>query len=240
MTEQMPETPAAPAAGRPWATILVTLVIVLAGLGLVASFSLAKNNEAKRKQVAHDILYPAGSQSTPGTETPAPAAVSTPTPAPVPAPAPVAEAALAVTHRVVIQTAKGSMDVELYGKEAPETVNNFVKLIKKGFYNGLTFHRVETGAGFELIQGGCPKGDGTGGPGWNIKREISPRLRHWEGAIAMARSADPDSAGSQFYICNCEIGQLDDEYAVFGKVTKGLEVSKKIAVGDKMLKVTVK
>jgi cyclophilin family peptidyl-prolyl cis-trans isomerase len=144
-----------------------------------------------------------------------------------------------VTHKATIKTVKGDIVVELYGKDAPKTVENFVKLANKKFYDGLNFHRVETGAGFQLIQGGDPNGDGSGGPGWSVDLEISPKLRHVEGALAMARSQDPNSAGSQFYITLCPIAQLDDQYAVFGKVISGLDNAKKIAVGDKMTKVTV-
>jgi peptidyl-prolyl cis-trans isomerase B (cyclophilin B) len=138
-----------------------------------------------------------------------------------------------------IETEKGSMLIHLCQDDAPATVNNFVSLAQKGFYDGLTFHRVETGAGFQLIQGGDPTGNGSGGPGYTIKREISPRLTHKEGAVAMARSLDPDSAGSQFYICNCAIPQLDGGYAVFGYVVDGLDVSRKIVKGDTMQKVTI-
>ncbi len=152
---------------------------------------------------------------------------------------PVDTAPPVATHKVTITTAKGKIVAELYGNDAPNTVNNYVMLIEKKFYDGLTFHRVETGAGFQLIQGGDPKGNGSGDSPDKIKLEISPKLRHWEGALAMARSADPNSASCQFYICNVDIAQLDKQYAVFGKVIEGLDVSKKIAVGDKMTKVTV-
>ncbi len=145
-----------------------------------------------------------------------------------------------VTNRAIITTVKGTMEVDLYGKDAPKTVANFVKLAKKKFYNGLTFHRVETGAGFQLIQGGDPDGNGSGGSDQTIKLEISPKLRHWEGALAMARASDPDSASSQFYICNCDIAQLDGSYAVFGKVVKGLDVSKRIKVGDKISSIVIR
>jgi len=153
---------------------------------------------------------------------------------------PATEEKLEVTHRAEIKTARGAMEVELYGKETPITVENFVKLIDMKFYDGLNFHRVESGKGFSLIQGGDPDGNGTGGPGWNIKREISPKLRHWHGALAMARSAQPDSAGSQFYICRTEIPGLDGDYAVFGKVVKGLEVADKIQVNDKIISIRLK
>jgi peptidyl-prolyl cis-trans isomerase B (cyclophilin B) len=138
-----------------------------------------------------------------------------------------------------IQTEKGQIVVRLCQDDAPLTVNNFIALVTKGFYDGLTFHRVEKGAGFQLIQGGDPNGNGTGGPGYTIQREIAPLLKHSEGAVAMARSADPNSAGSQFYICNCAIPQLDGQYAVFGYVVEGLDVSKQIVIGDTMDTVTL-
>lgn len=152
---------------------------------------------------------------------------------------PPVETPLKATHRAVIKTAKGTIEFEMYGEDAPKTVANFVGLTTKGFYNGLTFHRVETGAGFQLIQGGDPKGDGTGNADKTIEREISPKLKHWEGAVAMARGGDPNSASCQFYICNVAIPSLDNEYAVFGKVTKGLDVAKKITKGDKMTEVKI-
>ncbi len=156
-----------------------------------------------------------------------------------PAPKPVDTTPLVATHKVTITTAKGKIVAELYGNDAPNTVKNFVSLIEKKFYDGLKFHRVETAEGFKLIQGGDPKGDGTGNGPNTIKLEISPKLRHWEGALAMARSQDPNSASCQFYICNSDIATLDGKYAVFGKVIEGLDVAKQIAVNDKMTKVTV-
>jgi len=144
------------------------------------------------------------------------------------------------TQHAVIKTAHGDIEVELYGKETPLTVANFVKLIKVKFYDGLIFHRVLTDPGFSIAQGGDPDGTGNGGPGYQIKREISPNLKHVAGALAMARSTDPDSAGSQFYICREAIPKLDKEYAVFGKVTKGLDVAKKIQPKDKMISIRMK
>ena len=125
----------------------------------------------------------------------------------------------------------GTIKVELNPKEAPITVENFVKLAKSGFYNGLTFHRVIKGF---IIQGGCPKGNGTGGPGYSIKGEfyangINNPLRHTRGVISMARAMDPDSAGSQFFIMHQDAPHLDGQYAAFGKVTKGIEVVDAIA-----------
>jgi len=156
-----------------------------------------------------------------------------------PTEAEVKAAKAAGTVKVLISTVKGDMTVELYGKDAPLTVANFVKLIKAKYYDGLTFHRVESDPAFTLIQGGDPHGDGSGGPGYTIKLEISKKLRHVKGALAMARTQDPDSAGSQFYICRDSIPMLDDKYAVFGKVIKGLEAANKIQVGDKIKKVTM-
>ena len=125
----------------------------------------------------------------------------------------------------------GTIEVELNPSVAPITVENFVKLANKGFYNGLTFHRVIKGF---MIQGGCPKGNGTGGPGYSIKGEfyangINNPLKHTRGVISMARAMDPDSAGSQFFIMHQDAPHLDGQYAAFGKVSKGIEVVDAIA-----------
>ena len=125
----------------------------------------------------------------------------------------------------------GTIEVELNSSVAPITVENFVKLANKGFYNGLTFHRVIKGF---MIQGGCPKGNGTGGPGYCIKGEffangINNPLKHTRGVISMARAMDPDSAGSQFFIMHQDAPHLDGQYAAFGKVVKGIEVVDAIA-----------
>lgn len=121
--------------------------------------------------------------------------------------------------------------IELYPEIAPITVENFEKLIKEGFYNGLTFHRVISGF---MIQGGCPKGNGTGGPGYCIKGEFSSNgvkndLKHTRGVISMARAQDPDSAGSQFFIMHEDAPYLDGQYASFGKVIEGMDVVDEIA-----------
>ena len=125
----------------------------------------------------------------------------------------------------------GVIEVELDPTVAPLTVENFVKLAKKGFYNGLTFHRVIKGF---MIQSGCPKGNGTGGPGYTIKGEFSANgvnnpLKHTRGVISMARAMDPNSAGSQFFIMHQDAPHLDGQYAAFGKVVKGIEVVDAIA-----------
>lgn len=123
------------------------------------------------------------------------------------------------------------MKAELYPEIAPNTVNNFISLVKKGFYNGLTFHRVIPGF---MIQGGCPKGTGTGDPGYSIKGEFSHNgfqndLKHTPGVLSMARAYDPNSAGSQFFIMHETSPHLDGEYAAFGKVFEGLDTVDAIA-----------
>jgi peptidyl-prolyl cis-trans isomerase B (cyclophilin B) len=120
---------------------------------------------------------------------------------------------------------------ELYPEIAPNTVNNFVSLVNKGFYDGLTFHRVISGF---MIQGGCPLGNGTGGPGYTIPGEFTANrfkndLRHERGVLSMARAADPDSAGSQFFIMHEDSPHLDGQYAAFGRVIEGMDAVDEIA-----------
>ena len=144
------------------------------------------------------------------------------------------------------------MKAELYPEIAPNTVNNFISLVQKGFYDGLIFHRVIRGF---MNQGGCPNGTGMGGPGYNIKGEFSQNgfkndLAHTEGVLSMARAMHPDSAGSQFFIMHKNSPHLDGAYAAFGKIVEGMDVVNKIAETDtdysdrpleeqKMKKVTV-
>ncbi len=121
----------------------------------------------------------------------------------------------------------GVMKAELYPDVAPNTVNNFISLVKKGFYNGLTFHRVIPGF---MIQGGCPDGTGMGGPGYSIKGEFTQNrfpnnLAHDRGVLSMARTMRPDSAGSQFFVMVEKAPHLDGAYAAFGKVIEGLDVA---------------
>ena len=123
------------------------------------------------------------------------------------------------------------MEFELYPEIAPITVENFVNLVKKGFYNGLTFHRVIPGF---VIQGGCPLGNGTGGPGHTIKGEfkrngVDNPIKHEKGVLSMARSMMPDSAGSQFFIMVGDASHLDGQYAAFGKVTSNIDCALRIA-----------
>jgi cyclophilin family peptidyl-prolyl cis-trans isomerase len=129
----------------------------------------------------------------------------------------------------------GEFRIDFYAEDAPKTVENFVTLAKKGFYDGLTFHRVQPGV---LVHGGDPRGDGSGGPGYTIKAEFN-KQKHVRGSVAMARLVSPDSAGSQFYIMLAGAGELDGQYAVFGKVTSGMEVVDRIALGDKMKTVKI-
>lgn len=133
---------------------------------------------------------------------------------------------------VVIEMENGDkIKIELYPEIAPETVANFEKLVKSGFYDGLTFHRVIKGF---MIQGGCPDGTGAGGPGWSIKGEFASNgfkndLKHERGVISMARTSDPNSAGSQFFIMHEDAPHLDGEYAAFGKVVEGMDAVDRIA-----------
>src|SRR5215471_7791972 len=136
---------------------------------------------------------------------------------------------------VIVLQKGGEIRLELYPEDAPKTVESFVALAKKGFYDGLTFHRVEPGF---VAQGGDPKGDGTGGPGYTLKAEFNQR-KHVRGTVAMARSASPDSAGSQFYICFAPASHLDGKYTVFGQVVKGMEVVDQIKRGDRMKSVRI-
>jgi peptidyl-prolyl cis-trans isomerase B (cyclophilin B) len=132
---------------------------------------------------------------------------------------------------VTIRMSNGKvMKAELYPEIAPNTVNNFISLVKKGYYNGLIFHRVIPGF---MIQGGCPSGTGTGNPGYSIKGEFSKNgfkndLRHTPGVLSMARSMMPNSAGSQFFIMVENAPHLDGQYAAFGKLIEGLDVAREI------------
>lgn len=123
------------------------------------------------------------------------------------------------------ETSMGTFDIELFEDKAPKTTENFITLVERGFYNGLIFHRVIDGF---MIQGGCPKGDGTGGPGYTIPDEFHSDLRHsGEGILSMA-NAGPNTGGSQFFITLAKTEWLDGHHAVFGKVIKGMDVVKAI------------
>ncbi len=147
------------------------------------------------------------------------------------------------TQVAIIETNKGKIIIKFFPEKAPNTVDNFIKLAKLGFYHGIKFHRVEPGF---VVQGGDPlskdddpNNDGMGGPGYTIKAEFND-LPHVTGTVAMARRAyDPDSAGSQFYICLSPQPRLDGQYTVFGQVIDGMDVVRKIEVGDVIKKVTL-
>ena len=136
---------------------------------------------------------------------------------------------------VIMLEKGGEIRMEFYPEDAPKTVENFVALAKKGFYNVLTFHRVVPDF---VVQGGCPKGNGTGGPGYTIKAEFNTQ-KHLRGSVAMARSQHPDSAGSQFYICYGPTPHLDGSYTVFGRVVAGMEHVDRTKQGDRMTSVTI-
>ena len=165
---------------------------------------------------------------------PAPAAAPAAAPAPAPAPAPAAPkaapaekpaAAAAGPVFVAIATSKGDILLELDPVKAPVSVANFMSYVKKGFYDNTVFHRIVPGF---VVQGGCPDGNGMGGPGWTVPAEFGDRP-HLRGVLSMARSAHPDSAGSQFFICLDASPHLDGQYTAFGRVIRGIEAVDAIA-----------
>ena len=144
-------------------------------------------------------------------------------------------------HYAIIDTDRGVIVIELYPQVAPKTVANFETLVNKGFYNGLTFHRVVPDF---VIQGGDPDGTGMGGPGYTVPAEINPNEHHLRGTVATARTGDEvnpkrDSSGSQFYICLEPQPSLDGQYTIFGGVIKGMDVADKIQKGDHTKKITL-
>lgn len=149
-----------------------------------------------------------------------------------PAPAP------ALTDiQATIKTSKGAIKVLIYASKAPVTAANFLNLAKRGYYNGVTFHRVVEDF---VIQGGDPSGTGKGGPGYFIENEVAPDLKHEEkGVLSMARKREPDTNGSQFFITLDATPHLDGGYSIFGRVLEGIEVAEKIEVGDKIESIEV-
>jgi peptidyl-prolyl cis-trans isomerase B (cyclophilin B) len=135
----------------------------------------------------------------------------------------------------LVDTNRGKIAFRLQAKDAPRTVENFVKLARQGFYDNLAWHRVVPNF---VIQTGCPKGDGTGGPGYKVEAEINER-EHVKGTVAMARGKNLNSGGSQFYIARSRLPHLDRKYTVFGQVTSGIEVLDKIVEGDKVNRVSI-
>src|SRR3984957_4574069 len=144
-------------------------------------------------------------------------------------------AAEAASVRARIATEKGDIVFKFYPEDAPQHSAAFIKLARAGFYDGLTFHRVEPGF---VIQGGCPDGNGTGGPGYQLDAEFN-EIPHTAGTVAMARSANPNSAGSQFYICLDDAPFLNKQYTVFGHVVEGQSVVDAIRKGDVMTTVAI-
>jgi len=142
----------------------------------------------------------------------------------------------AKTYIASIETDKGVIRIQLDPKSAPKHANSFAFLACQGYFDGLNFHRVEPGF---VIQGGDPNGNGTGGPGYTLPAEFSPTLKHTLGVVSMARTNDPNSAGSQFFIMLGDAASLDNKYSIFGKTVEGINVVTRIAVGDKMNKVTI-
>lgn len=140
--------------------------------------------------------------------------------------------------KATIYTEKGDMHIELYDKETPGTVANFVKLAKSGFYDGLTFHRVIPQF---VIQGGCPNGTGTGGPGWKIPCEVNAEKQHHEKGVLSMAHAGRDTGGSQFFVVlsRSNTAHLDGNHTCFGMVVEGLDVVDQIVQGDKMTKVEI-
>jgi cyclophilin family peptidyl-prolyl cis-trans isomerase len=222
---------------RSWT--LIVFIVVLSGL-IVSALIFSKN------------LSPAGS----GTDTTVVAASPTPiaspgtqnSPTPQSQSEPTAAEGSQNSHpdlstdpnglsktTVVVRTNEGIIKFKFYPQDAPKTVRRFIELIQKGFYNNLAFHRVVPGF---VIQGGDPAGNGTGGSGQKLDAEFNSR-RHIEGTVAMARAENPNSADSQFYICLNALPHLDHNYTVFGQVTEGMDVVKRIKMGDKMTSVTL-
>jgi len=137
-------------------------------------------------------------------------------------------------YTATIETEKGNLVLELFASDVPMTVNNFVFLARDGFYDGLTFHRVEPGF---VVQGGCPIGDGTGGPGYQFDDEITEHT-HVAGALSMANSG-PNTNGSQFFITYTPQPHLDGDYSVFGQLVEGMDVLERIEQGDVMIRITI-
>jgi peptidyl-prolyl cis-trans isomerase B (cyclophilin B) len=196
-----------------FSTLAVIVLLAAAGYFGWQYFNRENSNSLfySQDETANNQANQGNNQVTEPTPTPQPSSVTAPTSA-----------------VVKVETTEGSFKLTLDGKAAPQTVNNFLKLAKEGFYDGLTFHRIVDGF---MIQGGDPKGDGTGGPGYTIPAEIG--LKHTNGAIAMARLGDQvnpkkDSSGSQFYITLGSQSFLDGQYTVFGYVTEGMATVERI------------
>ena len=144
-------------------------------------------------------------------------------------------AGLLYAEEFILETDHGNIRLEIYSRLMPKTSANFKDLVQEGFYEGLTFHRVEAW----VVQGGDPAGDGTGQVDWALKLETNRRVLNERGVVGMARGVEPDSAGSQFYILKDDASWLDGEYAVFGRVIEGMEIVDQLTAGDVILNITV-
>jgi len=204
-------------------TTILAVLAILAVAAVVACVTMKGTPEPT------EPTEPTGSAA----KTPRPARSPAPATSPSPTPAVVDDQALPL---VSIRTNRGTIQIELFEDEAPNTVANFVSLVEKGFYSGLTFHRVIPGF---MAQGGCPRGTGRGGPGYTFPDEFSAKRRHVRGALSMANSG-PSTNGSQFFICYTSPSHLDGKHSVFGRVLgDGMNVVDQLRNGDKMLEVRV-
>jgi peptidyl-prolyl cis-trans isomerase B (cyclophilin B) len=200
----------------------LVLVIALSAIGIGCSQreETAQATDAAASGAAGGNASTATTQDSPQTETRMPKSYNAPPPMTIDA---------NKTYTATIDTDAGTMTAELYPKIAPQTVNAFVFLAREGFYEGVIFHRVIPGF---MIQGGDPTGTGTGGPGYKLKAEFND-MKHERGVLSMARTADPNSAGSQFFVMHANSPHLDNQYTGFGKVTGGQDVIDKIANAPK-------
>lgn len=220
-----------------FSTLSLLLVACLL-LGLMVGLASCK---AKEEPVADNtsVMPPQMPPAAPDANAPKPEAKDT-EPAAKPEEKPAADKPAKGEKTIVkIVTAKGTITCELFDKLAPITAGNFLLLAEDGFYDGLTFHRIVPGF---CAQGGDPTGTGGGGPGFTIPDEVRPELKHDKGILSMAKTAMPDTGGSQFFICLGGpevVGHLNMKHAVFGKVTSGMDVVEKLEVGDKMERVEV-
>lgn len=212
-----------------WKTLTSQFVGALVAVGLLAVVAIAEQADTAKTGASDAKQQPAAARTPqPKTEVPVDPA----------APYKHVKFAKGEKPRVVMETTMGKMVIELWPDAAPVHCQSFAHLVSSGFYDSLSFHRIISGF---VIQGGDPQGTGMGGPGYNIPAEFSDTLKHDRGVLSMARSADPNSGGSQFFIClsrNANVANLDKKYSIFGKVVEGLDVVDamgvvKTAPGDK-------
>ncbi|MGK5084472.1 peptidylprolyl isomerase [Bdellovibrionota bacterium FG-1] len=209
--------------------LFVIILCVFVALGVV----FARKNTVRESAVQPAL--PIATPSVVALTSPTPSPSTTVAPTPNPSPDLSVDPSGLSNATVVITTTQGVIKFKFYPQDAPNTIQRLIVLMNQGFYNGLVFHRVVPGF---VIQTGDPLGNGTGGSGQKLKAEFNNR-RHIEGTVAMARAQDPDSADSQFYISLGTLPHLDHGYTVFGQVIEGMDVAKKIKIGDKMTSVRI-